>query len=80
MDSQFEQLKVKLADLKLRRAGLLSLLEGIAEQFKTPSKDVEFLNRLLEQLEQADKKANELKIGIAEVQLEFAEYKKEMGL
>jgi hypothetical protein len=80
MDSQFEQLKVKLADLKLRRAGLLSLLEGIAEQFKTPNKDVEFLNRLLEQLEQADKKANELKIGIAEVQLEFAEYKKEMGL
>jgi hypothetical protein len=80
MDSQFEQLKVKLADLKLRRAGLLSLLEGIAEQFKTPNKDVEFLNRLLEQLEQADKKANDLKIGIAEVQLEFAEYKKEMGL
>jgi hypothetical protein len=80
MDNQFEQLKVKLADLKLRRAGLLSLLEGIAEQFKTPNKDVEFLNRLLEQLEQADKKANELKIGIAEVQLEFAEYKKEMGL
>ena len=80
MDSQFEQLKVKLADLKLRRAGLLSLLEGIREQFRTPNKDEMFLDRLLEQLEQADKKSNELRTSIAEVQLELAEYRKENGL
>lgn len=80
MNDKFEELKGKLADLQLRRAGLLSLLEGIREQFNTPEKDQAFLERLLEQLDQAFQKSNELRLMIAEVQLELAEYKKEMGL
>ena len=80
MNDKFEELKVKLADLQLRRAGLLSLLEGIREQFNTPEKDQAFLERLLGQLDQAFQKSNELRAMITEVQLELAEYKKEMGL
>lgn len=80
MNDKFEELKGKLADLQLRRAGLLSLLEGIREQFNTPEKDQAFLERLLEQLDQALEKSSELRAMIAKVQLEFAEYKKEMGL
>jgi len=81
MDEQIEQLKEKLLDLKSRRAGLLSLLEGITEQVKTtPNKDLAFLDNLLAQLEQAAIKSNELGEMVAETSLEIARLKKEFDL
>jgi len=81
MDEQLEQLKEKLLDLKSRRAGLLSLLEGITEQVKTtPNKDLAFLDNLLAQLEQATIKSNQLGEIIAETRLEIAKFRKEFGL
>lgn len=81
MNEQLENLKQRLLDLKSRRAGLLSILEGITEQFKTtPNKDLAFLDRLMAQLEQADSRSRELAIKITEAQLEIAKFKKEFDL
>jgi chromosome segregation ATPase len=81
MNEQLEQLQQRLLDLKSRRAGLLSLLEGITEQVKTtPNKDLAFLNRLLSQLEQAAIKSNELGEMITETRLDIAKFRKEFGL
>ena len=81
MNEQLEQLQQRLLDLKSRRAGLLSLLEGITEQVKTtPNKDLAFLDRLLSQLEQAAIKSNELGEMITETRLDIAKFRKEFGL
>jgi len=81
MNEQLEQLQQRLLDLKSRRAGLLSLLEGITEQVKTtPNKDLAFLNRLLSQLEQATIKSNELGEMITETRLDIVKFRKEFGL
>jgi chromosome segregation ATPase len=81
MDEQIEQLQQRLLDLKTRRAGLLSLLEGITEQVKTtPNKDLAFLDSLLPQLEQATIKSNELGEMITETRLQIAKFRKEFGL
>jgi hypothetical protein len=81
MNEQLEQLQQRLLDLKSRRAGLLSLLEGITEQVKTtPNKDLAFLDRLLSQLEQAVIKSNELGEMITETRLDIAKFRKEFGL
>jgi chromosome segregation ATPase len=81
MDEQIEQLQQRLLDLKSRRAGLLSLLEGITEQVKTtPNKDLAFLDSLVSQLEQATIKSTELGEMITETRLEIAKFRKEFGL
>jgi len=81
MNEQLEQLQQRLLDLKSRRAGLLSLLEGITEQVKTtPNKDLAFLDRLLSQLEQATIKSNELGEMITETRLDIVKFRKEFGL
>jgi chromosome segregation ATPase len=81
MNEQLEQLQQRLLDLKSRRAGLLSLLEGITEQVKTtPNKDLAFLDRLLSQLEQATIKSNELGEMITKTRLDIVKFRKEFGL
>jgi len=81
MNEQLEQLQQRLLDLKSRRAGLLSLLEGITEQVKTtPNKDLAFLDSLVSQLEQAAIKSNELGEMITETRLDIAKFRKEFGL
>lgn len=78
MDEQMREIQQKINDLKLRRAGLVSLLEGIAEQIKQPNRTAEQLTNLLSQLEQAQQKQIEIRFLIEQCRKELDDYRENL--
>ena len=78
MDEQMREIQQKINDLKLRRAGLVSLLEGIAEQIKQPNRTEEQLVNLLSQLEQAQQKQIEIRFLIEQCRKELDDYRENL--
>ena len=72
------EIQQKINDLKLRRAGLVSLLEGIAEQIKQPNRTEEQLVNLLSQLEQAQQKQIEIRFLIEQCRKELDDYRENL--